>query len=157
MVGVILIVLLPIIAIAYLGILNVEKIDPERCSLPVPLNCQDHVVLNDEVKIVLLNGGDRGIRIKNITATSKAFRPIEGGDANHKCSLAVSERDELLRKGERKTYTLNVSTETGVIGCPYYDTGIGKNSYMLDVEYAWADRRNLTQKIDGEIFSARPE
>ena len=34
-------VLVVIGALAYLGILDVETILPERCTFPVPLNCQE--------------------------------------------------------------------------------------------------------------------
>ena len=128
---------------------------PERCTFPVPLNCQDYVVLNDAVKIVLLNDGGRSIIIKDITATSEAFRPIDNGNLNHNCSLVVSERDKLLKNGEEKMYTLNVSTETGK-KCLYHDVGKSKNRYFIEVESSYEnDTRNFA--IKGELFSASPE
>ena len=126
---------------------------PERCTFPVPLNCQDYAVNEDNIQIVLLNGAGRGIYVENITAESKAFRPVNGSDSNHNCSLAFSESNQVLRNGGRKLYTLNVSTEPGS-KCSYYDIGRSKNRYSIEMYYSFEDARNVTREIDGEILSS---
>ena len=153
---VIAVVLLPLIAaIAYLGILDVEVLLPERCTFPVPINCQDYIINEDSVQLVFLNGGGRGMHIRDITAESQAFKPLDTGYGNHKCSLSVSERDQLLRNGEAKTYTLDVSTENGS-KCVYHGTNMSKNRYEIEFFYAWEDSP-VEHKVSGEIFAARPE
>ena len=126
---------------------------PERCTFPVPLNCQDYAVNEDNIQIVLLNGAGRGIYVENITARSEAFRPVNGSDSNHNCSLAFSESDQVLRNGERKLYTLNVSTEPGS-KCSYYDIGRSKNRYSIETYYSFEDARAIPHKIDGELFAS---
>ena len=37
---------------------------PERCSVPVPLNCKGYTAANESIKLVLLNGASRGMVIK---------------------------------------------------------------------------------------------
>ena len=115
----------------------------------------DHVVAEDNIQLVLLNGAGWGMYIKNITAESEAFKPVDAGNGNHNCSLAVSERDQLLENGAQKTYTLDVSTENGS-KCTYNDIGTPKNRYEIEVFYAWAHNRSVEHKV-GEMFSARPE
>ena len=148
-------IVLVIGAIAYLGILDVEVLLPERCTFPVPINCQDYIINEDSVQLVFLNGGGRGMHIRDITAESQAFKPLDTGYGNHKCSLSVSERDQLLRNGEAKTYTLDVSTENGS-KCVYHDTNMSKNRYEIEFFYAWEDSP-VEHKVSGEIFAARPE
>ena len=155
-IGVIAVILLPVLAITYLGILDVDVILPEICTLPFPLNCQDYSINNDNIQLVFINGGGKGMYIKNITAESEAFKPRDAGDGNHNCALTVAERDKQLRNGERRTYTLDVSTENGS-KCTYYDTGRTANSYEIKIFYDWADNRNITHTVDGELFAKAPE
>ena len=109
-------VLVVIGALAYLGILDVETILPERCTFPVPLNCQDHVINNDNIKLVLLNGAGRGMDIRSIIAESEAFAAEGAADANYKCAWTPVSSGEaahlgshLLRNGQSKTFTLRWS------------------------------------------------
>ena len=126
---------------------------PERCTLHVPVNCVDYVVTENGIQLMVLNGGGRGIYVENITARSEAFRPVNGSDSNHNCSLAFSESNQVLRNGGRKLYTLNVSTEPGS-KCSYYDTGRSKNRYSIEMSYSFEDSRNVTREINGEIFAS---
>ena len=109
-------VLVVIGALAYLGILDVETILPERCTFPVPLNCQDHVINNENIQLVLLNGAGRGMDIRSITAESEAFEAEGAADANYKCAWTPVSSGEtnhieshLLRNGQSETFTLRWS------------------------------------------------
>ena len=129
---------------------------PERCTFPVRVNCVDHAVTENGIQLMFLNGAGRGIYVENITARSEAFRPVNGSDSNHNCSLAFSESNQVLRNGEEKLYTLNVSTEPGS-KCSYYDTGRNKDRYYrysIEMYYSFEDSRGITHKIDGELFAS---
>ena len=109
-------VLVVIGALAYLGILDVETILPERCTFPVPLNCQDHVVNDDDLQLVLLNGAGRGVDVKSIFAESEAFAEEGTTDDNYKCVWTpVSSgganhlTKHLLKNGQSQTFTLRWS------------------------------------------------
>ena len=129
---------------------------PERCTIPVPLHCKDYAAINESIKLSLVNAAYKGLIIKNITAKSEAFNPVNGTDSNHNCSLAVSERDKLLESDEGRVYTLDVSTEPGS-KCSYYDTGKNKNRYFLEINYVWADSPVIEHEITGELFISYPE
>ena len=109
-------VLVVIGALAYLGILDVETILPERCTFPVPLNCQDHVVNNNNVQLVMLNGAGRGMNVRSIIAESEAFGADGTGDDNYKCIWVPldsgnidADGTHLLRNGESQTFSLNIA------------------------------------------------
>ena len=109
-------VLVVIGALAYLGILDVETILPERCTFPVPLNCQDHVINNENIQLVLLNGAGRGMDVRSIMAESEAFEAEGATDANYKCVWTPISSGEtahlgshLLRNGQSETFTLRWS------------------------------------------------
>ena len=109
-------VLVVIGALAYLGILDVETILPERCTFPVPLNCQNHVVNDRNLQLVLLNGAGRGMDIKSIFAVSEAFAEEGQTDDNFKCAWTpVSSgginhlTKHLLKNGQSQTFTLRWS------------------------------------------------
>ena len=110
-------VLVVIGALAYLGILDVETILPERCTFPVPLNCQDHVVNSETVQLVLLNGAGRGMNVRSIIAESEAFPAETSGDENYKCiwtplsssGTGTHGGTHLLRNGQSETFTLRWS------------------------------------------------
>ena len=109
-------VLVVIGALAYLGILDVETILPERCTFPVPLNCQDHVINSQSLQLVLLNGAGRGMDIKSIFAESEAFAEEGTTDDNYKCAWTpVSSgganhlTKHLLKNGQSQTFTLRWS------------------------------------------------
>ena len=116
-------VLVVIGALAYLGVLDVEILLPERCTFPVPLNCEDHVVNEENIQVVLLNGAGRGMAVRSIVAESEAFDADGSGDDNYKCiwtpiddnSTSVTTDDridaagsQLLKNGESETFTLNI-------------------------------------------------
>ena len=109
-------VLVVIGALAYLGVLDVEILLPERCTFPVPLNCEDHVVNDNNIQVVLLNGAGRGMAIRSIVAESEAFDADGTGDDNYKCIWTPKETageidadgDQLLRNGQSETFTLNI-------------------------------------------------
>ena len=112
-------VLVVIGALAYLGVLDVEILLPERCTFAVPLNCDDQVVEGDKLQIVLLNGGGEGIRVRSIIAESEAFKTESSGSANnYKCvwtpvssgaSGSTHTGYHLLRNGESQTFALKWS------------------------------------------------
>ena len=109
-------VLVVIGALAYLGILDVETILPERCTFPVPLNCQDHVINYENLQLVLLNGAGRGVDVKSIMAESEAFAEEGTTDDNYKCVWTPVSSGEanhlakhLLRNGQSETFTLRWS------------------------------------------------
>ena len=126
---------------------------PERCTFPVPVNCAGYAVTENSIQLMLINGAGRGIYVENITARSEAFRPVNGSDSNHNCSLAFSERNQVLRNGEEKLYTLNVSTEPGS-KCSYYDVGRSKNRYSIEMYYSFEDAGDITHIIRGELFAS---
>ena len=97
------------------------------------------------------------MNVRNITVQSHDLNPADGTNSNHACSLAVSERNHLLRTGQEKIYTLNVSTEKGVVGCPYYDTGRKSNRYFIKVDYNWMGNGTINHRVDGELLVAVPE
>ena len=110
-------VLVVIGALAYLGVLDVEILLPERCTFAVPLNCDDQVVEGDKLQMVLLNGGGEGIRVRSIIAESEAFKTESSGSAdNFKCiwtpvSSGGSSHTgyHLLKNGESQTFALKWS------------------------------------------------
>ena len=138
-------VLVVIGALAYLGILDVETILPERCTFPVPLNCQDHVVNDNSLQLVMLNGAGRGMNIRSMIAESEAFGQDGTGNNNYKCIwvpltpvvpavgtvgttgyVAASggtidaDGTHLLRNGESQTFSLSVNVP--------FDTGFALDS-----------------------------
>ena len=118
-------VLVVIGALAYLGVLDVEILLPERCTFPVPLNCEDHVVNEDNIQVVLLNGAGRGINVRSIIAESEAFDADGSGDNNYRCiwtpktgsTVASPGTFQLLKNGDSETFTLNIKVP--------YDTRFG--------------------------------
>ena len=125
---------------------------PDRCAFPFPVNCLDFAVTENSIQLMLLNLAGRDIYVEALTARSEAFRPVNGRDSNHRCFLAFSESNQVLRSAEEKLYTLNVSTEPGS-KCSYYDTGRSKNVYFIDMRYSFEDSRDLTHISDGWLFS----
>ena len=129
---------------------------PERCTIPVPLHCKDYATINESIKIVLYNDGTKGMTIKNINVQSEAFLPLNRGDSNHNCSLSFQERNQLLKNGTQKVFTLNVSTESGK-KCSYYHNGRSRNKYNITVTHTWTDTPNLTRTIKGQLYLSPPE
>ncbi len=75
----ILVVLIVISALAYFGVLNPQRMLPNRCTLPTGLNCKDYVVkagTPGSITINLLNGMGSGILITGMTATAESGNPI---------------------------------------------------------------------------------
>ena len=101
------------------------------------LNCRDYSVTYDSLELSLRNDGDRDVYIKNITSSQHSYL----NDSKLPCSLAVSERNNLLVKGQEKAYTLNVSNETGK-NCVY---PIGNDTlYSILAEYSFASNTSNT-------------
>ena len=128
----------------------------ERCTVGLPLNCKNYATTNESIKLLLVNGAGRNMTIRNITAQSKAFSPVNGTDSNHNCSLTVSERDKLLEPDEGRAYTLDVSTKPES-KCSYHNTGKNKNRYSLAIYYFWAGSPSITHRVDGELFTSNPK
>ena len=101
------------------------------------LNCRDYSVTYDSLELSLRNDGDRDVYIKNITSSQHSYL----NDSKLPCSLAVSERNNLLVKGQEKAYTLNVSNETGK-KCVY---PIGNDTlYSILAEYSFTSNTSNT-------------
>ena len=128
----------------------------ERCTVWIPLNCKNYATTNESIKLLLVNGAGRNMTIRNITAQSKAFSPVNGTDSNHNCSLTVSERDKLLEPDEGRAYTLDVSTEPES-KCSYQDTGRNKNRYSLAIYYFWAGSPSITHRIEGDLYKEKKQ
>ena len=165
-------VLVVIGALAYLGILDVETILPERCTFPVPLNCQDHVVNEANLQLVLLNGAGRGMNIRSIIAESEAFNQDGTGDDNYKCvwvpvtpvvlaqpaatppisasgGIIDADGTHLLRNGESQTFSLNINVP--------FDTGFALDSSQNGVYTApsFTATQTFTVSIEEDLFPYR--
>ena len=127
---------------------------PESCTVDFPLNCKNYATTNESIKLLLVNRIDRNVTIRNITAQSKAFSPVNGTDSNHNCSLAFAERDKLLEPDEGRVYTLDVSTEPGS-KCSYYDIRY-KNIYNLEIYYGAGSPR-ITHRTVGWFVTSNPK
>ncbi len=149
----ILVVLVVIGALAYFGVLSPATLLPEKCTLPIQLNCDNHRVTatggfgggNDNIQIVLQNGAGRDIQM-----TSIAF---SGDGISGACTAtaaagttAPADNAQILPNGMKSTYITPAT-------CNLVDTGRDKNRYDILVTYAWADSNTITHTFTGELLA----
>jgi len=74
----ILVVLIVIGALAYFGVLNPQRLLPERCTFPTGISCRDHIASasGENITLEILNGLGRDIKIIDSYAEGTAGNPV---------------------------------------------------------------------------------
>lgn len=113
-ISIILIILLPLLVLfligsmAYFGVLNPNRLLPERCSFEIGFDCKDYVVSADRNQIILSfsNGKGRGIILSEATATPQQGNPVVGDCSIQNLNLEVG-------NGQSATLILNCQNIDG--------------------------------------------
>ncbi|MBI2575400.1 hypothetical protein HYV82_05955 [Candidatus Woesearchaeota archaeon] len=146
----ILVVLVVIGALAYFGVLSPDTLLPEKCTLPILLNCKDHKVtdtsVTDTIMLSILNGAGRDMRIYGINLTSDAISSTGGI-----CSTGTISVD--LANGDTAAFTADKDSPPTAAKCVLADTGRSKNRYKIQVTYSWLDSTSTTHTLDGELLA----
>ncbi len=131
----IMVVLVVIGALAYFGVLNPSTLLPEKCTLPMMLNCQDHKVdgTTNTIKLKVQNGAGRDMKITALAITGDAVSAA--------CSWSGT---TTIANGE--TGELTAST------CGITATGRTKNRYKITMTYQWLDS-TYTHTMEGELLA----
>ncbi len=149
----ILVVLVVIGALAYFGVLSPDTLLPEKCTLPILLNCKDHKVTDnptgaDSIMLSILNGAGRDMTVYSVNLTSDAVSSTGG------CSYQASLGGDALRNGESVTFTAT-GDGSGQVGteCQLASTGRSKNRYRIYIRYSWLDSTSVSHTLDGELLA----
>ncbi|MBI2575401.1 hypothetical protein HYV82_05960 [Candidatus Woesearchaeota archaeon] len=143
----ILVVLVVIGALAYFGVLSPDTLLPEKCTLPILLNCKDHKVTDtsgtDTIMLSILNGAGRDMKIYRVNFTSDSIAPASFGNCDN--TTAVT-----LKNGDSVSIT---AYKSGPDSCNLANTGRSKNRYKIQVTYSWLDSTSTTHTLDGELLA----
>ncbi len=97
----ILVVLIVIGALAYFGVLNPQRLLPERCIFQTGINCRDHLASltafggNPGIQLRILNGLGRDIRITNGSiATGAQGNPVLSCNTTSDFSVTIKNGEE---------------------------------------------------------------
>jgi len=147
----ILVVLVVIGALSYFGVLSPATLLPEKCTFPVSISCVDHSVSDGTITLVLQNGAGRDMWIRDMGALSDA---LADGSQSEFCRLDSTQRDYVLRNGQRATF--NMINSVAGTECDYNEVGRDKNRYNINITYSWADSQVIRHRIDGELLAKSP-
>ena len=134
----ILVVLVAIGALAYFGVLNLDKFVPRSCVLKPGIGCDDFKVNTNSVTFVLRNGIGKDLTISSIEVedcTGAAFGTLNNGQANtyvvDGCNNGIDSRFD-------KEINISYTTDTGishvmagkVVDTVENGTGVGQLSFI---------------------------
>ncbi len=149
----ILVVLVVIGALAYFGVLSPSALLPEKCFLPIGLQCDEHLVKGGAqgfVSFDLRNGIGNNIRI--VSMKVKKDNQFVCG-RNYTTAL-------MLKNGEAGTVRIPVSvTDPDYNAADSYcqETALGlfgsKYKYVLEVKYNREDKPNYVHTLEGELLT----
>ncbi len=143
----ILVVLVVIGALAYFGVLSPDNLLPEKCTLPIMLNCRDHVVqekgASDKIMVNIQNGAGKDIKMKRIDFSGDGLTAICSTGALT-TGEGLADNAETLRNGASSTYNAT--------SCVLKDTGRSKNKYTVNITYSWLDS-GTDHTISGELLA----
>jgi len=150
----ILVVIVVLGVLATYGVFDVDTFIPERCNLPVDLNCKDHRLSSDassngEIKLLIENGKGNDIYIMNITAVSTDFL-----GANCSTNLTA---EVLVKNGQTADLTVNVSSADRDINCSIDESYRGsakKTKWDVYVEWYFSGSdSDYAHKTIGELIA----
>ncbi len=146
----ILVVLVVIGALAYFGVLSPDTLLPEKCTLPILLNCRDHKVTDagaaDTILMSILNGAGRDMQIRLVNFTGDST--VATG-----CYKNFGVSPITLRNGDSVSITADKQGAGGAADCVLTDTGRSKNRYRISIVYSWLDSTSVTHTLDGELLA----
>jgi hypothetical protein len=119
--------------------LDLEDPLPEKCTFPPVFSCTGWQVNYDSIEINLQNTAGRDMNIIFVTGSS---------DALSTSGPCIGTLNRMVRSGDNFTLQLD--------GCPYVDTGRGKNRYLLNVTYTWVDSPTILHQMSGELLAKHP-
>jgi len=137
----ILVVLIVIGALAYFGVLNPQNLLPEKCTLPVGLSCDEHVVkssstsgANDgSINLIVTNGIGEGIIFTEMNVTGDLY-----GMAGTQCALNAAAldllSDESNYNGVPGLHFANGATKTITMTCEIGES-TGKTRGVIKITY----------------------
>jgi len=154
----ILVVLVVIGALAYFGVLSPTALLPEKCFLPIGLNCEQHRLTTSNANFEVRNGmGDR-ITIVNFTVMNDlgqvACKPtgsvlngaLQGATATTGAIECSNEQaDCQAANGESVTISLTGCSNVGVAG--------DKSKYALNVVYFKGSDQSFAHTVEGELLT----
>ncbi len=143
----ILVVLVVIGALASMGIMNPQKIIPNKCNTPVGMACEDYVVTtnaedNGTILLVLTNSRGEGITFTYINATSD--------ELNTNCEWIGPEK---VRNGKRFMFNITNSSTAKCKIPSSYSGEIGKYAWGLDIKW-YSTSKEYTHTASGEILAS---
>jgi len=174
------VVLVAIGAVAYCGILDPSRLLPSTCTVPHPFTCQESVVSNAGISLVLGNLDSKPIDIVGITADSDAIEEnssypagcmlrhnttnlnvvlpqtyqeggaLDGSPDNIRLELITMNSSHALQDSSAALAGFTVS------GCDFDDSaGRAKNRYDFVVQYKYTEG-SLTHRADGNFVTNQP-
>ena len=128
-------------ALFYSGVLSVPSLLPDECDFLALVSCVDYEVAGNGISLLVRNGANRDLIIRNISASSEAL--------SGSCGFSEGGR-VVLRSGERRQVRLNSD------GCGFRDTNDDKNSYGLNLSYSWRETPLVTENVIGQMVANEP-
>ncbi|HHI04254.1 MAG TPA: hypothetical protein ENL45_01785, partial [Candidatus Woesearchaeota archaeon] len=138
----ILVVLIVIGALAYFGVLNPQNLLPEKCTLPVGLSCDEHVVrasstsgANDgTINLIITNGIGEGIIFTEMNVTGDLYGLSGTPCALDAAGLAALPDSESPFNGVDGLHFANGATKTVTMTCEIGQT-TGKTRGVIKITY----------------------
>ncbi len=132
----ILVVLVVIGALAYFGVLSPDTLLPEKCTLPVMLNCKDWRVdqTTSTIALTIQNGAGRDLNVYGVNVTGDTLG-VNG---------CYDDTYRVLKNGE------SITTSTSL--CTYSAKGRSKDRYKIVITYSNADS-STNHTVDGELLA----
>ncbi len=129
----ILVVLIVIGALAYFGVLTPTALLPEKCVLPIGLQCEQVMVQQGEANFKVRNGFG-----KKITITS--FKMLD----DNGLAVCMSSDNSVIREGKTANFRLlcEPNTRAG-----------RKEKYTVELEYYEKSSAAFTHTVEGEIIA----
>ena len=147
----VLVVLIVIGALAYFGVLNPQKLLPEKCTLMVGLYCLDHRISTagagaDAVFLRMENGMGKDVKIINLTFKENSASPL--------LTCSVQSANGVINISNGQSQVVNFSTG-GLAACtPAAGLLVGGSKYKIDIEFVY---RYTDSTFDhtghGELFA----
>ena len=147
----VLVVLIVIGALAYFGVLNPQKLLPEKCTLMVGLYCLDHRISTagagaDAVFLRMENGMGKDVKIINLTFKENSASPL--------LTCSVQSANGVINISNGQSQVVNFSTG-GLAACVEGSGGLVQGSkYKMDIEFVY---RYTDSTFDhtghGELFA----
>ena len=127
-----LVVLIVIGVLMYSGLANISNLLPEKCTFSISVNCLDHSVKKDSIRLSLENAAGREMVVRSITATSEVLEgPSDSVPGT--CELPNANKNSRLKKGSKRVFDLNVrsSATLSATGGSFNDLDFLAGNVML--------------------------